>query len=659
MYCNVLITQPFDQYFTYKYNDYQKIKKGSLVLVSFGKKRNQIGVVYEIFDRLPKNKLNIKKFKIKEIINVYANIILSSNLLRFIDWIADYTLAPKGSVLKLFIMNEKIVSYNFIETNIINFKFKKIYLNSKQKYASNLINKALVNQYQTIVLQGVTGSGKTEVYFESIENILKKNQQALIMIPEISLTPQFEERFIQRFGFVPDIWHSKVTEKKKKIIWHRCYKGKATVIIGARSSLFLPFKNLGLIVVDEEHDLSFKQEDNIRYHARDLAIVKANIEKIPILLSSATPSIETHHNIYEKKFNHLFLPVQFSGLKLPDIELIDMKNENLDKDQWISKRIINSIKKSLLNNEQTLLFLNRRGYSPLVLCQSCGFRYQCDQCSSWLVMHKKTNRLLCHYCGSIKFFNNQCKQCNKENTLKLIGPGVERLAEEIKNIFPNYSSQVMSSDNANTPNKIKKIIKDFENKKIVILVATQIMAKGYHFPDLSMVGIIDADLGLMGGDMRAVERSYNLLEQVSGRAGRSKKVGKVFIQTYYPNNPLIQSFKNRKRESFIKQTLEERKQFNIPPFSYMTAIIVSGASKLKTLDYANKLVAGKNYKKEINILGPVEAPIFLLRGRYRFRILLKGRYRKILNHFTRQLILKSPPPSTLRLTIDVDPYTFS
>ena len=251
MYCNVLITQPFDQYFTYKYNDYQKIKKGSLVLVSFGKKRNQIGVVYEIFDRLPKNKLNIKKFKIKEIINVYANIILSSNLLRFIDWIADYTLAPKGSVLKLFIMNEKIVSYNFIETNIINFKFKKIYLNSKQKYASNLINKALVNQYQTIVLQGVTGSGKTEVYFESIENILKKNQQALIMIPEISLTPQFEERFIQRFGFVPDIWHSKVTEKKKKIIWHRCYKGKATVIIGARSSLFLPFKNLGLIDVDE------------------------------------------------------------------------------------------------------------------------------------------------------------------------------------------------------------------------------------------------------------------------------------------------------------------------------------------------------------------------------------------------------------------------
>ena len=655
MYCNVLVTKPFDQYFTYKFNIYQKIKRGSLVLVPFGKKKDQIGLVYDTFNALPKK---IEKLHIKEIEFVLENICLGENLIQFIDWINDYTLAPKGLVLKLILINNKIVNYNFSDNSQHFIKHSKIKLNPEQKLSFEIIKKSLISKFHTIVLEGVTGSGKTEVYFEAIEKILNQKKQALVMLPEISLTPQFEARFKIRFGFAPDIWHSKVTEKKKKIIWHRCYHGKSTIVVGARSSLFLPFNNLGLIVVDEEHDLSFKQEENIRYQARDLAIVKAKIEKIPILLSSATPSLETHHNIEAKKFTHLFLPSQFSGLKLPNIELIDMKKEKLKKDQWISQTILNALEQSLSSGEQSLLFLNRRGYSPLVLCHSCGFRYQCNQCSSWLVMHKKKNRMLCHHCGSISFIENNCPKCQVHDSLKFVGPGVERLAEEVESIFPNYSTRNMSSDNANTPSKIKCIIEDFENKKIDILVATQIMAKGYHFPNLSMVGIIDPDIGLMGGDMRAIERTYNLLQQVSGRAGRTKKVGQVFIQTYYPDNPVIKSFKNGDRNSFIKQTLEERKQFNIPPFSFMTAIILSGTSMATVLAYAHKLVKGQILEKNIDILGPVEAPLFLLRGRYRYRLLLKGNKRNKLNAFTRKMIENSPPPSTIRLTIDVDPYTF-
>ena len=655
MYCNILVTKPFDQYFTYKFNINQKIRKGSLVLVSFGKKKEEIGLVYEILEALPKK---IAKFHIKKIKYVFNNMVLDEKLMQFIDWIADYTLTSKGSVLKLFLVNNRIIDYNFSDIQRHTNEKKKVILNVEQKRAFKIINNSLISKFHPIVLQGVTGSGKTEVYFEAISKILKQKKQALVMLPEISLTPQFEERFKIRFGFSPDIWHSKVSEKNKKNIWHCCYHGKSTIVVGARSSLFLPFKNLSLIVVDEEHDLSFKQEDKVRYHARDLAIVKAKIEKIPIILSSATPSLETHHNIQSKKFTHLFLSNQFSGLNLPDIELIDMKKEKLKNNKWISRILINALRSSLSKGEQSLLFLNRRGYSPFVICNTCGFRYQCNQCSSWLVMHKRKNRLLCHHCGSITLIENGCLKCQNTNSLKLIGPGVERLAEEIELIFPNFSTKIMSSDNANTPNKIKKIIEDFENKKIDILVATQIMAKGYHFSNLSMVGVIDADLGLMGGDMRAMERTFNLLQQVSGRAGRSKSVGKVFMQTYYPDNPVIKSVKNRDRDSFVMKSLEERKQFKIPPFSFLTSIILSGSTKIKVEAYANKLVKRCILQKGIDILGPVEAPLFLLRGQYRYRLLLKGDKRNKLNSFTKKMIEKTPPESTIRLIIDVDPYSF-
>ena len=654
MFCNVIITRPFDQTFTYKVKKDQTVKVGSIVSIPFGRSSQQIGMVESVFKNLSFN----NDFKIKEIEKVFKSIVLSKNIIKFIYWVSDYTLSPRGLVLKLFLINKKIINFSIIEKEETLFSPDRVKLNNDQKKAVAVINKLLIKPTHPIVLEGVTGSGKTEVFFEAIENVINNKHQALIMVPEISLTPQLETRFIKRFGFSPDIWHSKISEKKRKEIWHQCYLGEPMIIVGARSSLFLPFKKLGLIVVDEEHDVSYKQEDNIRYQARDLAIVRAKIDKVLIILSSATPSLETQNNINKKKYKHVYLASQFSGIELPPIELIDLSENKLEKNTWISKKIKNELEKCLEKKEQALLFLNRRGYSPLSLCIECGYRYQCEQCTSWLVMHQEKNRLLCHHCGSIYPIDPNCPKCLKEDSIKLIGPGVERLKEELKLLFPKKFIGIMSSDNANTPNKIKKIIDDFENKKIDILVATQIMSKGYDFPNLSFVGVIDADTGLLGGDMRAIERTYNLLQQVSGRAGRSKQQGKVFIQTYYPNQSVIQSLQKRDRKKFVEKTLRDREDFLIPPFGYMTALILSGSSKAKTSMYGKKIIQSIKIPENLSILGPVEAPIFLLRGQYRFRILIKGNNRKILNKFTRLILQKCPAPPSIKLIIDVDPYSF-
>ena len=654
MFCNVIITRPFDQVFTYKLKEGQAAKEGSVILVPFGKSKNQIGMVSQI----NKNILNSSNFKIKEVETVFQEITLNKNIIKFIQWISDYTLSPIGLVLKLFLINEKIISYNSAEQRVELLNLDIVQLNNEQKKASLSIKKLLFKSSTPIVLEGVTGSGKTEVFFEAIESVIKKQQQVLIMVPEISLTPQLETRFLKRFGFIPYIWHSKISEKKRKEIWHSCYLGTPTIVIGARSSLFLPFKKLGLIVVDEEHDASYKQEENIRYQARDLAVVRAKIEKATIILSSATPSLETQNNINKKKYEHVYLPSQFSGLELPPIELIDLKINKLEKNKWISNKIFVELKSCLERGEQALLFLNRRGYSPLSLCIECGYRYQCEHCTSWLVMHQQKNRLLCHHCGSIHPVEPNCPKCETRDSIKLIGPGVERLQEELKLLLPDKSIRIMSSDNTNTPAKIKIIIDDFENKKIDILVATQIMAKGFDFPNLSFVGVIDADTGLLGGDMRAIERTYNLLQQVSGRAGRSKQKGRVFIQTYFPQQPVIQSLKNRDRKKFVEQSLKDREEFLIPPFGFMTALIILGSTRTKTEMFARTLAKALNSPESINLLGPVEAPIFLLRGQYRFRILIKGNSRKMLNNFTKDLLKKCPLPSTIKLIVDVDPYSF-
>ena len=646
---DVIVTRPFDKVFTYSSKN-KVLKVGQVVLVPFGKKM-ETGIIW--------NK-NIEKpqHQIKEISKIIDYIILKNTTIEFIKWISNYTLAPLGLVLKLFLINSDIVEFSLGSLSKDKLNAFAITLNKEQENAKLEIIQSISKSNKPILLEGVTGSGKTEVYFEIIEKFLKEKKQVLIMVPEISLTPQLETRFKKRFGIDVLLWHSKISKKNRQKIWHQCFNGDQAIVIGARSSLFLPFSNLGLIVVDEEHDSSYKQEDNIRYQARDLAIVRAKIESNFVLLASATPSLETINNVKINKYNHVFLSKQYSGTPLPEISLINLTKDKLEKDKWISKSITEEISKCLDNNEQALIFLNRRGYSPLALCNSCGFRYECEQCSSWMVMHQNKKIFLCHQCGTIKKINLNCPKCEEKDSIKFIGPGVERVAEELTLSFPEKNISIMSSDNVNTPNKIKKFIDDINSKKIDIIVATQIMAKGYDFPNLSLVGIVDADAGLFGGDPRAIEKTFNLLQQVGGRAGRGKKLGKVLLQTYFPDQQIIKSIQLREREKFLERALEERRNFNIPPFGFMTAIIISSHTKSLASKSASQIVQLSKIDENIKVLGPVEAPISLLRGQYRYRILIKGNNRKNLNKLTKIIVGKVKLPSSVKLIIDVDPYTF-
>ena len=649
MYCNLIVTRPFNQVFTYDTGN-TKVKKGQIAIVPFGKSI-EVGMIVEI-------NVSISDYKIKKVHKILKSICFRNEIIDFIYWISNYTLAPIGSVLKLFIINHKIVQYKQPPRTEQKITSNSVDLNIEQQTAKKNILSYFKNSSKPVVLEGVTGSGKTEVYFDLIENMLRDKKQLLVMVPEIGLTPQLEKRFFDRFGIKADIWHSKISEKKRQDIWHRAYRGDTLIVIGARSSLFLPFTNLGLVIIDEEHEASYKQEDNIRYQARDLAVVRSKYQKNNLILSSATPSLETQNNINNNKYHHVYISKQFSGLPLPVIELIDLTKNKLDKSKWVSQLIIQELNMCLEKKQQALIFLNKRGYSPLSICTECGHRIQCKQCSSWLVMHQIKKRLLCHQCGNIDDIKTDCPKCLNKNSINFIGPGVERVAEELSLYFPNKNISIMSSDSANTPNKIKLIINKFTKNKIDILVATQIMAKGYDFPNLSLVGVIDADAGLFGGDMRAIEKTFNLLQQVGGRAGRSQQKGKVMIQTYYPQQPVIQALKNRDRKSFIQNALHEREQFKIPPFGYMTAIIISGSSKTLSEKYAIKLIQYPKNDQSIDILGPVEAPIFLLRGKYRYRILLKGRNRNRLNKFTQKMLSFAIKPPSLKVIVDVDPYSF-
>ena len=657
----VLVLAPFTKSFTYKSPKKINFTIGDIVEVPFGKRKSEIGLIINT-TQVSKIRYPIKK--IKEIKRNIANIKLDHNLIKFVSWVSEYNLYPKGIVLKMVLPKIEILDYKLKNENKFKNEIKnknkltKTILNKEQKEAFVKIKSNLIKNHKVTVLEGVTGSGKTEVYFECIKDILKKNKQVLILLPEISLTPDLKSRFISKFGFEPAIWHSKVSQNKKRDIWHNCYSGKIKIIVGARSSLFLPFKNLGLIVVDEEHDISYKQEDGVRYNARDMAVVRSKIEKIPIILSSATPSLETFYNIIKKKYERVFLSKQYSGSDLSRIHIIDLKKEKLAKNLWISDEIINSIKKSLANKKQSLIFLNRRGYAPLTICANCGDRVQCDYCSSWLVMHNKKYSLSCHHCGFTKPFIDECCKCNSKKSMRLVGPGIERVAEEVKNKFPKAKVEILSSENMNTNKKIETIINKIKLKEIDIMVGTQILAKGHNFPSLSLVAVLDSDSGLKGGDLRASEHTYNLLQQVGGRAGRNDEVGDVYIQTYFTNDPIIESIKTRDRRSFLKNILADREKFNLPPFTNLIAIVISGPSKGILMNFINKILKKFPKKSNIKLMGPAEAPIFLLRGRYRYRILLSSSDRAKLNQYTQKWLENINVSNNIRVTPDVDPYSF-
>lgn len=512
--------------------------------------------------------------------------------------------------------------------------------------------------FSATLLDGVTGSGKTEVYLSAIEEIFKdETAQVLIMLPEIALTSQVINRFQRRFGFEPLTWHSGRTKSQKEKIWRKVANGGTRLIIGARSSLFLPFKNLKLIIIDEEHDSSYKQEEGVIYNARDMAVVRAKIENFPIILASATPSVETVENVKSGKYEWLHLPHRHGGAQMPDVSIIDMRNQKLDSRHFLSLPLVNAIRENIKNKQQSLLFMNRRGYAPLMLCRTCGFRFQCEECSTWLVQHKYGSYLMCHHCGFKRNLPKTCPECESENSLASCGPGVERIEEEVREYFPDSNIALMASDSL-TNAKMAQMLEDILSGRVDIIIGTQVIAKGHHFPLLTLVGVVDGDLGLEGGDLRASERTYQLLHQVAGRAGREGNKGRVIIQSYIPGNAVIQALQGWDRDGFISAEMDSRMQNMMPPFERFTALIISGSEELLTANAAKQLVILAPKHNGIRVLGPVPAPIFMLRGKFRHRILIKSARNINIQKWLEELLQKVKIPSGVKVRVDIDPYSF-
>lgn len=535
-------------------------------------------------------------------------------------------------------------------------------LSSQQKQAAETLTLAInAAKFQTFLLDGVTGSGKTEVYFEAIAAALKNKRQALILLPEIALTNAFLERFKARFGCAPALWHSALTPAQRRKTWRGIATGKTRVVIGARSALMLPYLDLGLIVVDEEHDPGYKQEDGVIYHARDMAILRASLAKFPVLLVSATPSLETLHNVWTGRFQALHLPKRYGGASLPEISLIDMRAEKLDAQHFLSTSLKQAVAETLEAGKQTLLFLNRRGYAPLTLCRHCGHRFQCPRCTAWLVEHRGRNTLQCHHCDYSTPFPTACPSCQEKGTMAACGPGVERIYDEVQAAFPKARIAVLSSDNLDGQADLKTLLEDIAAHRIDIIIGTQIIAKGHHFPQLSTVGVIDADLGLSGGDLRASERTWQLMHQVAGRAGRESGAddpGRVFLQTFMPDNRVMQSLASGERDGFFMAEIAARETAHMPPFSRLAAIIVSGRNEKQVEEVSRALAKAAPHADGLEILGPSPAALYRLRGAYRRRFLLVGRKELHIQKTIGDWLGSLKIPSAVKIQIDIDPVSF-
>ncbi len=524
--------------------------------------------------------------------------------------------------------------------------------------AEQLQNYVKANSYNTILLDGVTGAGKTEVYFEAIAETLKKGKQVLILLPEIALSNSFLGRFKSRFGCAPALWHSNLTPSQRRTTWRGVAEGETKVISGARSSLFLPYKNLGLIIVDEEHDPAFKQEEGAIYHARDMAVARAHIEKIPIVLVSATPSLETIHNAWNGRYHHLHLKDRFGGARLPDIHLIDMKEDKPERGFFIAPSLKNEITKTVQAGEQALLFLNRRGYAPLTLCRACGYRMECPRCTAWLIEHKTTNKLHCHHCGYETRKPKECPSCNAKESFVVCGPGVERIHEEVKALWPDARTMILASDTADNPDKLRAMLDEIRDGKVDIIVGTQIIAKGHHFPSLTLVGVIDADLGLQGGELRAAERTYQLLHQVAGRAGREEKKGRVYLQTFIPEHKIMKALAVGERDKFLEVEAYERERANMPPYARLAGIIVSGRDEDEVKYFARELGKKSIQGQGIQTLGPAPAPLARLRGKFRYRLLVRTDKNVNIQKAIDGWLSDVKIPTAVRVQVDIDPQSF-
>jgi len=528
--------------------------------------------------------------------------------------------------------------------------------------ARDLVAKTKTSGFAAVLLDGVPGSGKTEVYFEAVAEALKHGQQVLVLLPEIALSSQWLARFERRFGARPAEWHSDLGARDRRETWRAVANGKVGVVVGARSALFLPYQNLGLIVIDEEHDPAFKQEEGVIYNARDMAVVRAHLGEIPICLASATPSLETAVNAESGKYTLLHLPERHGGAVLPDLDLIDMRREKLPATRWLSPSLVEALTETFAAGEQAMLFLNRRGYAPLTLCRTCGFRLACPNCSAWLVEHRVKGRLQCHHCGHTVPMPERCPNCEAEHSFHACGPGVERVAEEAKLAFPDARVVLASSDTLTGPRAAADLIERIERHEVDLIIGTQIVAKGYHFPMLTLVGVVDGDLGLAGGDLRAAERTYQLLYQVAGRAGRGERPGRVLVQTYQPDHAVMQAMKSGVRERFIAEEVKAREDLHMPPFGRLVALIVSGAHEHAVDAQAVSLIRCAPHYDGIEVLGPAPAPLALLRGRHRRRLLMKLKPgiapQPVVREWLERLAHAKRREKGVRIQIDVDPQSF-
>ena len=532
-------------------------------------------------------------------------------------------------------------------------------LNPAQQTAAEALRKSIATRdFSVTLIDGVTGSGKTEVYFEAMAATIAAGQQVLLLLPEIALTGQFIERVEARFGAAPAEWHSGMRARERERVWRGVASGDARIVVGARSALFLPWANPGLIVVDEEHEPAFKQDDGVMYHARDMAVVFGALGKFPILLASATPSLESLVNVDRERYEAVQLPDRHGRAELPEIELVDLRTEQPPAGQWLSETLHNAVTQTLEAGSQALLFLNRRGYAPLTLCRACGHRFECPNCQAWLVEHRFRRQLMCHHCGHAQPSPPECPACGTQDALVACGPGVERLAEEAVAKFPEAKVAILSSDLMGGAAGLRETLRDITQGHYNLIIGTQLVAKGHHFPELTLAGIVDADIGLGNGDPRAGERTWQLLSQVAGRSGRGEKPGRAIIQSHMPDHPIMSALQRGDREGFLAHEKRARELAGMPPFGRLAGVIISGPDVHETQRFARNLSARIPMGEDVRVLGPAPAPLAMIRGRHRFRFLVKTGRDVNIQAFLNAWLAGVKPRGSIRMAIDVDAYNF-
>ena len=532
-------------------------------------------------------------------------------------------------------------------------------LSAEQADAAASLRAAVdVRKFGVTLLTGVTGSGKTEVYLEAVAEALRQGRQALVLLPEIALSSQWLERFARRFGVAPAVWHSELTSRRRRVTWRAVAEGEVRVLVGARSALFLPYPDLGVIIVDEEHETAFKQEEGVIYHARDMAVVRARLSEAACVLVSATPSLETLTNAETGRYAQVHLPARHAGASLPDVEAVDLRQHAPERGRFLSPPLTEGVTAALARGEQAMLFLNRRGYAPLTLCRACGHRMRCPNCTAWLVEHRAQRRLTCHHCGHVEGIPEACPECGAEHSTVPIGPGVERVLEEARQHWPDARILVMASDTMPGPAAAAEAARQIEEREVDLIIGTQIVAKGWHFPHLTLVGVVDADLGLAGGDLRAAERTVQLLHQVAGRAGRAEHPGRVLLQTFAPEHPVMQALVSGDLDAFMAAEAEMRRPGGWPPFGRLAALIVSSEDERAADRTARDLGLTAPGSEGVTVLGPAPAPLAMLRGRHRRRLLLKTRRDIAVQPLLTDWLARVEVPSDVRVQVDVDPVSF-